>query len=120
MQDLVSATLGISFLGPQSTSLSAVLPETSATAPTILLVSPGTDPMSEIQQLAKQRSPCTSVDATASHPPNAITHSSSATDTTRHSTAGLGVKLLTVSLGRNQWRAAEAAVEQAATNGCWV
>lgn len=120
LQDLVSDTLGsVPLLPPPSASLSTILQDSLPIV--MLLISPGTDPMCELRHLATRWSPGKPSSPTPVNTKLTTVQTPASTETSRvQEERGPAMKLQTVSLGRNQWRAAEAAVEQGATSGTWV
>lgn len=54
MQDFVAAHLGMRFIEPQTTNLSMVFPDSSATTPLVFVLSPGTDPAADLYKFAEE------------------------------------------------------------------
>ncbi|GAB0194609.1 dynein axonemal heavy chain 1 [Grus japonensis] len=54
MQDFVALNLDRRFIEPQTTDLSVVFRESTATTPLVFVLSPGTDPAAELYKLAEQ------------------------------------------------------------------
>jgi dynein heavy chain len=54
MQDFVAAKLGQRFIEPQTTNLSMVYPDSSATTPLVFVLSPGTDPAADLYRFADE------------------------------------------------------------------
>lgn len=103
LQAFAAGVAGEALATPVDTSVASVLPDSSPGTPIVLIVSPGTDPASEIQQLAKTRG-----------------RRSAAAAATRGAAACCGVKVTLISLGRGQSAAAEAAIDEGAEKGHWV